>query len=269
MTGSALSRNSVRLHTLRPMSKATLYTLPGSHPGIATALMLDYKGIEYERVDLMPVISKVVLRAIGFSGTTVPALRFAGQKLQGSVEIARALDGLVPEPALLPTGLPERERVLEAEQFGERELQHPVRQILWWLLKRNRDAMYSYAENAKLPIPTGLAVRTAAPVVAASVHFNKASDENVKAAAATLASHLDRIDDYISDGVIGNEEPNAADFQIAASVRLAMTVEDLRPAIAPRPAGDLAMRLIPGYDGHLPPGLPREWLEPLREDRPG
>ncbi len=78
------------------MSKATLYTLPGSHPGVATALMLDYKGIEYDRVDLMPVISKAALRALGFPGITVPAIRFGGRKVQGSVAIARALDEVCP-----------------------------------------------------------------------------------------------------------------------------------------------------------------------------
>jgi glutathione S-transferase len=246
------------------MSQATLYTLPGSHPGIAVALMLDHKGIEYERVDLMPVISKAALRALGFPGVTVPAVRFSGRKLQGSVEIARGLDELVPEPPLLPADGDAREAVLEAERFGDEELQHPIRQILWWLLKRNRNAMYSYAENAKLPVPTGLAVRTGAPIVAASVYFNKANDENVETALATMASQLDRIDAYIENGVIGNERPNAADFQIAASVRLAMTVDDLRPAIEGRPAGQLALRLVPEYDGHLPPGLPQQWLEPLQ-----
>jgi glutathione S-transferase len=245
------------------MSEATLYTLPGSHPGLTTALMLDYKGIDFKRVDLMPVISKAVLRALRFQGVTVPALMINGERLQGSIEIARQLDRMVPEPPLLPADGPLRERVLEAERFGEEELQHPVRQILWWLLKRDRNAMHSYIENAKLPVPKGLAVRTGGPLVAASVHFNKADDENVQAALAGLPGQLDRVGGYITDGVIGNETPNAADFQIAATLRLAMTVEDLRPAIAARPCGELAMRILPEYDGHLPPGLPADWLTPL------
>jgi len=250
------------------MSEATLYTLPGSHPGFTTALMLDYKGIDFKRVDLMPVISKVVLRALRFKGVTVPAVMINGEHLQGSVEIARELDRLVPEPPLLPSDPAKREKVLEAERFGDEELQQPVRQILWWLLKRDRNAMHSYIENAKLPVPKGLAVRTGAPLVAASVHFNKADDENVKAALSAMPSQLDRIDSYIEDGVIGNEQPNAADFQIAATVRLAMTVEDLRPAVESRPAGELAMRILPEYDGHLPPGLPAQWLAPLVRETP-
>jgi glutathione S-transferase len=245
------------------MSEATLYTLPGSHPGFTTALMLDFKGIDYKRVDLMPVISKAVLRALRFRGVTVPALMIDGERLQGSVEIARELDRLVPEPALLPADPAMREKVLEAERYGDEELQQPIRQILWWLLKRDRNAMHSYIENARLPVPKGLAVRTGGPLVAASVHFNKAGDENVRAALAAMPAQLDRVDGYIEEGVIGNGTPNAADFQIAATLRLAMTVEDLRPAIAARPCGELAMRILPEYDGHLPPGLPAEWLAAL------
>ena len=246
------------------MSKATLYTLPGSHPGLTTALMLERKGIEFDQTDLLPVISKGVLRALRFKGTTVPALMINGERLQGSIEIARGLDRLVPEPPLLPADQELRERVLEAESFGEGELQHPIRQILWWLLKRNRDAMFSYVENARLPVPKKLAVKTGGPLVAASVHFNAADDDNFRAALAALPAQLDRLDEYIREGVIGGETPNAADFQIAATLRLAMTVEDLRPAVESRPCGQLALRILPSYDGHLPPGLPQAWLEPLR-----
>jgi glutathione S-transferase len=53
---------------------------------------------------------------------------------------------------------------------------------------------------------------------------------------------------------MGGEEPNAADLQIAPTLRLLMTLEDLRPLIEDRPAGQLAMRLFPQADGHMPAG---------------
>ncbi|MFM8791729.1 MAG: glutathione S-transferase N-terminal domain-containing protein [Solirubrobacterales bacterium] len=246
------------------MPRATLYTIPGSHPGISAALMLERKGVEYRRVDLLPVISKVVLRALGFPLVTVPALKLDGRKFQGSIEIARALDRYAPEaPPLLPTG-PERASIEEAEALGESELQHPIRQILWWLLKRDRDAMRSYVEGSKIGLPIGLAIKTGGPLVAASVHFNEADDENGQAAIAVLPGLLDRLDEFVLSGVIGGEEPNAADFQIAPSVRLAMTVADLRPFIEDRPIGHATMRLVPDYPGHIPPGLPQAWLDTLR-----
>jgi glutathione S-transferase len=107
-------------------------------------------------------------------------------------------------------------------------------------------------------------VKTAAPIVAASVRFNKASDENVRADIAALPGQLQRIDDWIAQGVLGGEHANAADIQIAPSVRLAMTMDDLRPAIESRLAGELAMRICPDYPGRMPPVLPAAWLEPLK-----
>ena len=71
---------------------ARLYVIPGSHPSMTARLMLERKGIPYRRVDLMPVISKAALRAVGFPGITVPALKIDGLRVQGSRQIARTLD---------------------------------------------------------------------------------------------------------------------------------------------------------------------------------
>jgi glutathione S-transferase len=243
---------------------ARLFIIPASHPSITTELMLRRKGIEYKRTDLLPVISKGVLRAAGFPGVTVPALKIDGAKVQGSRQIARELERLRPEPPLFPADPSQRAAVEEAERFGDEELQHPIRQILWWGMKRDSSPLRSYSEGAKIGMPIGLAVKTAAPIVALSARFNEASDENVQRDLASLPGLLDRVDELIAAGTIGGAEPNAADFQIATSIGLAMTLDDLRPAIENRPAGELARRIVPDYPGRMPPVLPPEWLAPLR-----
>ena len=244
--------------------KARLYVIPASHPSIASQLMLEHKGIPYKRTDLLPVISKGVLRAVGFSGITVPALKIDGDKVQGSRQIARELERLRPEPPLLPADPEKRAAVEEAERFGDEELQHPVRQILWWGMKKDRAPLRSYSEGAKIGVPIGVAVKTAAPIVALQVHFNEAGDENARRALEALPAMLDKIDAWIESGVLNGEQPNAADFQVAPSLGLAMTLDDLRPAIENRPAGELARRFVPNYPGKMPPVLPAEWLAPLR-----
>jgi glutathione S-transferase len=242
---------------------ARLYVLPASHPAFTARLMLEHKGIDYKRTDLMPVISRLVLRAVGFPGVTVPALKVDGRKVQGSTQISRELDRLVPEPPLFPADPEQRAAVEEAERWGEEVLQPPMRQILWWTFKRDRGSMASYAEGADLGIPVSLAMKTAAPVIALSVRFNAASDDNVRRRLAELPAMLQKVDDLIAAGTIGGAQPNAADFQIATTLRLAMTLDDLRPAIEPRPAGRLAERIAPSYPGHTPPILPQAWLQPL------
>jgi glutathione S-transferase len=244
--------------------KAHLYVLPASHPAFTARLMLEHKGIEYKRTDLLPVISKGVLRGLGFPRKTVPAIKIDGSKVQGSREIARELDRLQPEPPLFPADAEKRAAVEEAESWGDEALQPPMRQILWWAIKRNKEPLRSYSEGAKLGLPISLAMKTAAPIVALSARFNDADDEHVRRGLAEMPAMLDKIDAWIATGVLGGEQLNAADFQIAPSLGLAMTLDDLRPAIEGRPAGELAKQVVPNYPGKTPPILPPAWLQQLR-----
>jgi glutathione S-transferase len=247
---------------------ARLFVIPASHPSIAAQLMLEQKGIAYKRTDLLPVISKGVLRTVGFRGVTVPALKIDGARVQGSRQIARELERLRPEPPLFPADSERRAAVEEAERFGDEELQPPMRQLLWWAIKHDKEPLRSYSEGARLGLPISLAMKTAAPIVALSARFNEADDEHARRALAQLPAMLRRVDDWIAAGVLNGEQLNAADFQIAPSIGLAMTMEDLRPAIESRPAGALARRVVPNYPGRTPPVLPADWLAPLRESGP-
>ena len=245
------------------MQEAKLYVIPGSHPSRSAMLMLDRKGILFKRIDLMPVISKGVVRAQGFPGVTVPALKLNGRKIQGSREIARELDHIQPEPALYPADPEKRGKVEEAEAWGD-EFQQKPRRMSWWAFKRDRSPMASYSEGARLGVPVGLAVKTGAPIVAMAARLNGSTDENVRADLAALAEDLDRIDGWIAAGVIGGPEPNAADFQLAPSIRLLMSFDDLRPFIEARPCGEMAKRIVTDFPGRTPPIFPAEWLDALR-----
>jgi glutathione S-transferase len=245
------------------MGEAKLYVIPGSHPSRSAMLMLERKGIPYKRVDLIPVLSKGILRAQRFPGVTVPALKLNGSRIQGSREIARELDRVQPDPALFPADPEHRAKVEEAEAWGD-EFQQKPRRLSWWALKRNREPLASYSERARLGIPVGLAVKAGGPIVALSARFNGSTDENVSADLASLRADLDRIDAWIADGVVGGPEPNAADYQLAPSIRLLMTFDDLRPFIEARPCGEFAKRIDPDFPGRMPPAFPAEWLTSLR-----
>lgn len=244
-------------------ARATLYVIPGSHPAMTARLMLESKGIQYKRRDLIPVMSKGILRAAGFPGKTVPALKLDGTKTQGSMEIARELDQVVPEPPLFPADAAARVKVEEAERWGDETLQSPARRMLWNALRRDKAPLESFSQGARLGVPIKLAVATGAPVIALSARFNEATDENVKADLAALPGYLDKIDAWIAADVLGGVQPNAADYQISTSVRLMMSLDDLHDFIAARPAGQLAERVVPEYPGKVPPILPADWLAPL------
>jgi len=242
---------------------ATLYALPASHPCAAVEVALRLKGVDYRRVDMIPVASKLQQWS-RFRGTTVPAIEFAdGEKVLGSREILRALEHRAPEPGLLPADGRERRGVEEAERWGDEVLQPLARRLAWAALVRDPGAMMAYAADADLPVPQPL-VRLSAPLVArASAYFNGASDPEVRADLINLDFHLDRADRWIEKGIVGaSETPNAADLQIGAGVRLLLTIDDLLPRIEYRPCAREARRRFPDYPGHVPAGvLPRAWLD--------
>jgi glutathione S-transferase len=251
-----------------PAVDAKLYVIPGSHPAQMVAKMLELKGIEYKRVDLMPVVSKGVLKALRFPAATIPALKLDGRKLQGSGEIARELDRLRPDPPLFPADPDARTAVEQASDWGEETLQPLARRVFWNAIHKDRAPMASFAEGYRLGVPVGLAVKTAGPIVAAEIRMHGATDDKVRADLAALPGMLQRIDDWIAAGAIGGEQPNAADLQIATSLRLLMSLDDVRPAIESRPAGEMALRIVPHHPGRVPPILPPAWLEPLRTSIP-
>ena len=146
-----------------PPLDAKLYVIPGSHPAMAARRMLELKGIPYQRVDLMPVISHGVLRALRFPSNTVPSLRIAGRKLTGSREIADELDRLRPEPPLYPGEPSQRATVEEAERWGEEVLQPAVRRILWNAIKRDRHRWRATPRARSSASPSGSPSRRPPP----------------------------------------------------------------------------------------------------------
>ncbi|HSC21153.1 MAG TPA: glutathione S-transferase N-terminal domain-containing protein [Solirubrobacterales bacterium] len=243
--------------------KVRLFSMPGSHAATTGELLFQQKGIEYKRTDLLPVVSWVVLKALRFPAVTVPAAKIDGEPVQGTREIARALEARQPEPPLFPADAERRRAVEEAERFGDEVLQQRVREIFLWSARKDRSGLVGYLEGAKIGMPHRLAALTAGPFIALDARSRGATDENVRAAIVALPGLLQRVDDWIAEGVLGGEQLNAADLQIAPSLRLAMSLDDLRPAIEDRPAGRLATRVVEHFPGRTPPVLPREWLGPV------
>ncbi|EHN12508.1 Glutathione S-transferase zeta class [Patulibacter medicamentivorans] len=243
---------------------ATLFLVHGSHPCATVERALALKGIDHRVVEWPPPLH-APLQTLLFRRRTVPGIRFdGGERVSGSRAILRRLDELVPEPPLLPSDPAARERVLEAERWGDEVLQAVVRRVLWYALGERPTAIPSFQEHSRLPIPKAALPLMSPMIVAVEQRMNHATPAGARADLADLPGHLDRIDGWLADGTLGGARENAADLQIAASLRLLMTLEDLREPLAARPAGQLALRIFPQFDGHVPAGtLPADWLTSL------
>jgi glutathione S-transferase len=232
----------------------TLYVVPASHPCAAVEYALRRKSLAYRRVDLLPLWHVVHQRAV-FGRRTVPGLKLPdGGRVSGSRAIMRVLESLEPEPPLLPADAAKRAKVEAAEAWGDEVLQPLVRRVLWAAAQRHPEALESYSRGSDLPIPASLAARTSPVLVRLERVLNRSTDGVVRADLAALDDHLDRADGYVRESVVGDEPANVADLQIASSLRLLMTLDDLRARIASRPAGELALRLFPDYPGRMPSG---------------
>jgi glutathione S-transferase len=241
---------------------AKLYVVHGSHPCATAQRALDMKAVPYEVVELLPPLH-AALQRLRFGTRTVPGLVLeSGEKLTGSRAILRRLEELAPEPPLFPADPGARAEVERAEEWGDDLWQPMARRLVWTTLAMAPRAMVSYQDGSRLPRLPPPAVRALAPiVVGVERRLNGAEDSAVRADLRALPRHLDRIDGWLADGVLGGETVNAADLQIATTSRLMLTIGDVRTFFAGRPAEAHAMALFPEWPGSAPAGVfPAEWL---------
>lgn len=240
--------------------KVRLFVIPASHPCATVERALALKGVRYRVVEWTPPLHGPLQRIV-FGNRAVPAAIIEGERISGSRAILRRLDQLVPEPPLLPADPLARARVEEAERWGEEVLQALVRRLLWAAARRAPGSLVSFSRDARVPLPA-FVVRALAPgVIRAEMAMFGVRDEATRRDLAALSGSLDTVDGFIAEGTLDEATLNAADLQIASSLALLMTIEDLRGLVAARPAGALALRVFPDYPGRVPAGsLPREWL---------
>jgi len=220
--------------------------------------MLRYKGIEFTRLDLPNMTHKALLPLLRHRGSTVPVISLDGTRVSGTMRIARALDHFVPEPPLFPAQ--DRATVEGAEAWADSVLQDGVRQMSRYSVSHDPEAMASFLTAPVLKIPAST-MRTILPAIKPVVLLQmRTKEETARTCLEALPGQLDRVDALLAEGVIGSKLPNAADFQIAPSVRLMMTFDQLRPHIQARPAGAHALRLVPDYPGRFREVFPTQWL---------
>jgi glutathione S-transferase len=225
--------------------KAKLYGLRGSAPSASAELMLLHKGIYFRRVNLMPVLHRRWLPARGFPGRTVPALIVNGRRVQTNRAIARALDELVPEPALFPPDPDLRVDVGEAERFGDEVLQPATRRMILWSWNRDPDSIRFHPTNGRLMVPRNAWLRRR--VMPRAFDLWGITDEVAHADFEALPVMLDKIDGYVVDGVLNGGRLNAADFQIAPLIGVLIGIGDLGAEIGGRPSAALATRILPRW----------------------
>lgn len=219
---------------------------------------LRLKGLEFEKVALPMPHNDEMERLYGPGNTTVPGLTIDGhEKVHGSVAILERLEQLVPDPPLYPE--PIADAVHEAERWGDLELQDLGRRLPWGALHFRPEALGTFAPDGQ-PLDaagTDYAIRFARSMW----KYHRISAERLADDLAGLPAKLDHVDALAADGILDGEKPNAADLQVGSTLRVLLTVGDVRPLMEGRPAERLARRWFPRYHGDLPAGAyPDGWV---------
>jgi glutathione S-transferase len=248
--------------------QAKLYGMVHSHPVLTARLMLERCGVEVHAVDIVPGLHPPVVRVAGFRGWTVPAVLIDGRHVQGTLAISRELDRRFPEAGLFPRDGDAREAVQAAERWGHDELQPLARRVFRWAgAHSNAVRAWMAREVVGLPAPQAFGMAFAPAMAFYARRVSGADDATVRADLARLPELLDHADGLLEDGTIGGSPPNAADLQIASSLRLLLAHADLRPRLEAWRSAQATLALLPGFPrpgpGALPPvpaALPVAWL---------
>lgn len=236
--------------------KLTLHVVGPSHPSMTAAAALRHKGLDFERVVLPVPHMEEMERIYGPGRSTVPGLLIDEERVHGSVAILERLEQLAPEPPLYPE--PIAVAVREAERWGDAELQDLGRRLPWGAMHFRPEAMGTWGGGGPLdPAGVDYAIR----YVRASWKYHKVSAVRLAEDLAGLPAKLDHVDALAEQGIIGGERPTAADLQIGATVRVLLTIGDLRPLLDGRAGEAVARRWFPDYDGDIPAGaFPAGWV---------
>ncbi len=236
-----------------------LHALPPSHPCMTAEAALKLKGLAYDRVDFQPGphVEEMAQR-YGEGKTTVPGLMVGDEPVHGSRAILDRLEQLEPEPPLFPGS--HADAVREAERWGDEELQDLGRRLPWGAMHFRPEAMGTFGGAGPLdPAGTDFAMK----YVHQSWKYHGITAVRLAADLAGLPAKLDHVDSLAADGVIGSEQPTAADLQIGATLRVLLCLGDLQPLMEGRPGEEIARRWFPDYQGEVPAGaFPAGWVPP-------
>lgn len=238
----------------------TLHVLTGSHPCNAVELAFKSREIPHERVELAldGTHAQKTAEIYGEGRQTLPGMLVEEERVHGSTAIFERLNELLPEElSLYPS--PHSEEIREVEIWGNEHFQQLGRRLTWGALYfKPYAAAQSMGGEPLNPEATDFMMR----FVRGTWKHHGITSVLVAKALTDLPGDLDRIDELIDSGVLGQSEelPNAADMQLSATLSLLLTIGDVREQIERRPCARLA-ELTGLRPGLIPAGaFPEHWM---------
>jgi glutathione S-transferase len=192
-----------------------LYQFELSQYSEKVRLILDYKGLEYRKIEVTPGIGQVDL--FRFTGQRqVPVLKDGSRYIVDSTEIAKYLDTEYPEKRLIPLDSKKRGLCLMMEEWADVSIGEKSRKALFAAVSQDQNFRKSL-----LPTTAPDVLKTLVEGVPGDVFkflgFGVGySPDTVKAAMKDLKQDLEALSLILQDSpyLTGNE-PTLADFTVA------------------------------------------------------
>lgn len=192
-----------------------LYQFELSQYSEKVRLILDYKGLDYRKIEVTPGIGQVDLfRMTG--QRQVPVLKDGSRFIVDSTEIAKYLDAQYPQKPLIPTDPKLRGLCLIMEEWADESIGIKGRKALFYAISQDRSLRTSLLPSSTPDILKTLVGEVPSDflnVLGSGVGY---STDAISRAMADLKQDLEALTLILSDSpYLCGEEPTLADFAVA------------------------------------------------------
>lgn len=192
-----------------------LYQFELSQYSEKVRLILDYKGLPYRKIEVIPGVGQVELFQLT-GQRKVPVLKDGNQIVADSTEIAKYLDRHYPERPLIPTDPKQRGLCLLIEEWADESIGIKSRKVLFNALSQDQNL-----RKLLLPSATPDIVRSLVEVVPTDLlkvlGFGVGyGPDAVKSATADLKQDLEALCLLLADSpYLVGDQPTLADLAVA------------------------------------------------------
>ena len=225
-----------------------LYQFPISHYCEKVRWTLDYKGVPYDEVNLIPGLHIPVMRRLT-GRTTVPAIVDGDTVIAGSDSILDHLDQAFPEQKLMPDGADQQAAVRDWEAYADSEIGPHVRRYCYQTLLNYPEIVRPFF-TTRGPWYGDLYLRATFP----ALRLGMRKSMNINAAGANrsldkLIAAIDRLSEATADtGYLVGGRFTRADLTAASLLAPLCLPEGYGlewPAKLPEPLGSTVQLLTP------------------------
>lgn len=192
-----------------------LYQFELSQYSEKVRLILDYKGLDYRKIEVTPGIGQVDLfRLTG--QRQVPVLKDGSRYIVDSTEIAKYLDSVYPDRPLIPLDTKRRGLTLMMEEWADESIGIKGRKALFGAISQDQ-----YLRKSLLPTTTPDILRTLVEGVPSDLVKALGmgvgySQDAIKSAIEDLRQDLEALCLILQDSpYLTGDEPTLADFAVA------------------------------------------------------